>query len=61
MCPIQVPPTNRGKEAATVTYTAVVLNQARQPAIDAVVETVNLVGRMVFHFAQVNELSLIHI
>ena len=36
-------------------HTAVVFNQAGQPAVDAIVETVNFVGRVIFHLAQINE------
>jgi hypothetical protein len=44
-----------GEEPAAMTHAAVVLNQAGQPAIDAVVEAIDFVGGVVFHFAQVDE------
>jgi hypothetical protein len=44
-----------GQEAATVAHTAMVFDQAGQPSVDAVIETINFVGGVVFHLAQVDE------
>lgn len=38
-----------------MTHAAVVLDQAGQPTVDAVVETINFVGGVVFHLTQVDE------
>ena len=44
-----------GQEASSVAHAAVMLHEARQPAIETVVETFNFVGGVVFHFTQVNQ------
>jgi hypothetical protein len=44
-----------GEEAAAVADAAVVLDQPRQPSVEPVVESVNFVGRVVFHLAQIDQ------
>ena len=44
-----------GQKTAAMTHAAVVLDQAGQPGVEAVIEAVNFVGRVVLHFAQIDQ------